>query len=284
MEKTSFCFLISFLVIGLPPQRSDWPTLAETIATLGTDTTGLPADLLRQRIVNIATANESGVLAVAYYLLNDSAAKPPLYVAVREPQQPWRQAGLTSTKSPQGGFGGPTRITVRPDLLLIDCHLNPSAGTLVVVERRRLTLIGELYGWLTTVLPTGLIVYTKSMMHWAPAHPAELHTFDPRTRRDARLYPTNYHSPARRAFVERLRPLFKMAEARDPGLPYGFDPEWYDVSNSQLEYVAQTDTLEFQVKFSSDRVPADISPQISETYRVRCRPMKQASRTCVESK
>ena len=46
----------------------------------------------------------------------------------------------------------------------------------------------ELPGWVLRVLPNDVVLYHRNQIHLAPTHSAELWTWDPVTRRDARLY------------------------------------------------------------------------------------------------
>jgi hypothetical protein len=73
--------------------------------------------------------------------------------------------------------------------LFTDTHINPSAGTLVVLTRGR-TKVAELPGWLLGVTGSDVVIYHRNQVHFAPSHRVEIWTFDPVTRRDARLYPS----------------------------------------------------------------------------------------------
>jgi hypothetical protein len=96
--------------------------------------------------------------------------------------------------------------------LLIDTHVNPSAGTIVVLSPD-LAPVTTLPGWVLRVLPTGTVLYHRSAVHFAPAHPVELRTWDAATRRDVRLYGTANGDPVRERLDARLADTVVVADA-----------------------------------------------------------------------
>lgn len=244
------------------PMQSRSPTLSELVAKLGTDSAGLPPDLVGMHITSSATLAHDGELAFAGYkddgthLLN-----PPLYVGLRQRGQSWRVAAITEPGR-RGHFGSAMKISAAGSLLIVDMHLTPSAGEMIVL-RRDLTYVTRLYGWFLTSLPAGLVVFHRSMIHFAPAHPGELATFDPRTGVEAQLYPTDRASPLRKSFIEQIR------------------SGSFDVSFGQLQYDAKTDTLTFPVDFRG-RHPTEIAPPQQLRLTVTCSPMRSRSRVCTE--
>jgi hypothetical protein len=98
-------------------------------------------------------------------------------------------------------------LTVSSAYILIDTHLNPSRGTLLVLSRA-LQRVAVLDGWSLLVLPGDAVVYHKSMVHFAPTHPAELRLFHPANQRDVPIYPTLPYAEVRRQYVERVREIY----------------------------------------------------------------------------
>jgi len=72
--------------------------------------------------------------------------------------------------------------------VLVDTHVNPSAGRLYVLSHNAERVVTELPGWVLRVLPNDVVLYHRNQVHFAPTHSAELWTWDPATRRDAQLY------------------------------------------------------------------------------------------------
>jgi hypothetical protein len=271
------------------------PTLGQTISDLGTDAAGLPDALLTQPITSFATLAGDGEFAVAYYDDDGSGRlPPPLHVAFRPRGGAWRMRDIAAPTDQD--FGSVVEIVALPSHICIHTHLTPSAGRLVVLNRD-LTVDTVLDGWIFKTLPDDLIVFERNMVHFAPAHPEALGVYDPRTHRATTLYPTaggpatglvdinpalHNDSPARRAFVDLLTPLMKTAASREAS-PYGWDPQWFDVTLSaeSASYSASTDTLEFHAIFDMGRLPPDLQPA-KKTVLVTCRPMRQPARTCAE--
>jgi hypothetical protein len=72
--------------------------------------------------------------------------------------------------------------------VLVDTHVNPSAGRLYVLSHNAERVVTELPGWVLRVLPNDVVLYHRNQVHFAPTHSAELWTWDPATRRHAQLY------------------------------------------------------------------------------------------------
>ena len=131
--------------------------------------------------------------------------------------------------------------------------MTPSAGTTVVLRIADLSEAGRFAGWpVLTVLPD-LLVFTRSMVHFAPAHAEALALFDVATGIETSLYPPRPSSP------DQTRP---------------------DVHYSSFAYEAATDRLTFAVSMSSrqDTVALPVTPRLT----VFCSPLKQPTRQCVE--
>ena len=63
------------------------------------------------------------------------------------------------------------RVTGRN--ILIDTHINPSAGRLIVLSRDR-TPVTELPGWPLAVAADDVVVYHRNSTHFAPTHSVEV--------------------------------------------------------------------------------------------------------------
>lgn len=148
------------------------------------------------------------------------------------------------------------------------------------------------------MLPNDLIVYERSMIHFAPGSPGQLAIFDAPTGVRAQLYssvyadmgnPGDQGSPHRARFIARLRVVMEKwnHSGNTPTRfgfenPYGFDPEWFDASYDKYAYDATSDTLRFTAALAFDRHPDAIAPPLRDVYTVTCRPMRSATRRCVE--
>ncbi len=266
--------------------QPDHTTLGDAVRQMGTTTAGLPMPSLARHITSYATFQETDEFGIAYYEdAGDQRLHEPLYVAYKAQGQPWIERVAETLDGKRGPFGAANGMRKAWSYLLVDCHLNPSAGELLVFTRQ-LDFIAELKGfsngfWRIS-LPDGLVLFVRNMVHFAPAHAEELAVYDAAGGRETQLYPTNEMTPSRRAFIERLRPIYRRWEDAQPGYIYGYDPTWFDVRYEAPSYLAETDTLRFTVIFSADRHPVSIAPPQRMELTVVCRPMTSAARQCQE--
>jgi hypothetical protein len=292
--RATLTLLLAAAVVSGVPSAARPQTLRDLIAALGTDTRGLTVGVLDQEVSDSATLAEAGEYGVAYRPQSRPGTSAPLCLAFRPRGGQWLQRSLASTGP--AGFGSLLRMSALSSRILIETHLGPSAGTVVVV-RRDLTPAAELFGFFPKELPGGLIVFSRSMVHFAPAHPEALGVYDPRADRIERLYPSDgtddlggtagpaNGSPLRQKFVAALGPTFAEAARRERNA-YGWNPDWFDVTieMDSLSLATATDTLSFAATFSIERpLPAGLEPPPVTQVHVECRPMSQPTRRCVES-
>jgi hypothetical protein len=105
----------------------------------------------------------------------------------------------------------------------LDTHSSPSAGIILVLTRE-LRPVTALWGWSLRLLPNDVLVYHRSMVHFAPTHSAELWTYDPRSNRDALLYPQKPFSDVRTRYIARVKAEFdRLGE------------DWFRVNNHHMD-------------------------------------------------
>jgi hypothetical protein len=277
--------LIAIAIVSMSTLHAQpsWPTLAEIVEKLGTSPAGLPRELLAKRITSYATMAQDGEFGVAGWEFHSTGRlTPPLYVALRERGREWRSVELFEPTANET-FGTVLRMSSTGGRVIIDTSLTPSAGAMIVL-RKDLTYLTRLSGWSLMSVPEGPVVFHRSMVHFAQAHPGELATYDPRTGTESRLYPTDTASPLRQEFIERLRPIYEQWEKREPGYVYGFNPKMFDVSFSDLRYEENTDMLTVPTVFTAGRHPPELGPPQVLKIVVRCAPMRSRSRTCTEAR
>jgi hypothetical protein len=107
--------------------------------------------------------------------------------------------------------------------VVVDTHVNPSAGHIVVLTRD-LAPVTTLSGWTLRLLPDGTILYHRSSVHFAPTHWAEVWTWNPVTRRDARLYPNTPWDSIRRTYVDTVRAIYRRVGA-----------DWFRANNHHMD-------------------------------------------------
>jgi hypothetical protein len=164
---------------------NDAPTLGVVLERIGAPLDGLTEAQRGSRITSYQTAATNGEFAIAYWVANRAGTlEPPLSVALHERGRPWRVASLDTLATEDRG--SITRLDLTETDLYVGVQLSPSALRTQVL-RRALTRVGSFYGWWVAGIPNGPTIFVRSMVHFAPAHPEELATFDPATRREAQL-------------------------------------------------------------------------------------------------
>jgi hypothetical protein len=112
------------------------------------------------------------------------------------------------------------------DYILISFHLNPSASTVLVLDRN-LNLTEKVYGFWINRIGKNRIVMVEDMVHWAPVHPGRVETVDLDTGATQELYPPKDDDLRRRFAREHLlhmpsKEICKQLrdDPCDPGLYY----------------------------------------------------------------
>jgi len=162
---------------------------------------------LDRTVTSFVADTARDLFAVAFY----GTSPDSLYVvALDRTTGSWARADFdrASIDVTPGGVGALMGIQHTRRNILVDTHVNPSAGTIVVLSRT-LARVASLPGWVLRVLPTDVVLYQRNTVHFAPTHWAELWTWDPVTRRDARLYPTAPYDSVRRAYVDTVRAIYR---------------------------------------------------------------------------
>jgi hypothetical protein len=260
---------------------------ASSVETLGdvlralhapVESTSLPN--LDRRVTSFVIDTAPGLFAIAFY----GASPDSLYVATLDRttgRAAYAALDRQSSGVPAGSVGALMGVHHSRRNILIDTHVNPSAGTIVVLSRS-LARVTSLPGWVLRVLPTDVVLYHRSSVHFAPTHSAELWTWDPATHRDARLYPNAPYDSVRRAYVDTVRAIYERVgpswfRAND----HHMDPERFDSRLGDAVVVAPSGrTLAFTMMFGGgEGTPAETPhPEVA----VVCRGVGSVRARCVE--
>jgi hypothetical protein len=210
-------FVASFLVAGakgVSPQ-----TLKETLAASKLPAADARLANLEKKITSGAQLDDADQFVIAYYLEDASGElNPPLFIdRYDKKSKEWQSAALpdAQTKGPSVDdvcFGAILDIQSAGGRFLLETHINPSAGCLLVLSPD-LKLEADLDGWLLGQLGGNLLVYRRSEVHFAAVHPAEIALYDLRSKRDAVIFPPKTPTPIREARTIQLREFFKSNEA-----------------------------------------------------------------------
>jgi hypothetical protein len=219
---------------GLAWAQGEGKTLREVLAA---EQVPLDADKLRnldKRITSGAELRDASQFVIAYYL-HDATERlnPPMFIDVYDRRtRQWNSGSIESAVAKWRGLevgclGSVMEVRAFSNSLLLDTHLSPSAGCVLILSRD-LKLRASLCGWVVGQLGENEIVYELSQVHFAPVHPAEIALYDLRTRRDVTLFPRKPDSAIRRARIAQLAEFYKAnkewcKENDDPCDPENFD-------------------------------------------------------------
>lgn len=279
--KVSACLLLAG-----GPALCAAETLAEVLTRQGVSVIpGGPSRLNRQITGQDLQDDEVFVIAYDEVAADPSAPLPDrIHVSVRERATgTWRHAEVPRELSLGGSSrraGSISRIHRAADYFYLDTHVNPSAGTLVVLSRT-LEPVAALNGWFATPLRDGTVVYHRSMVHFAPTHPEELWVYDARSREDVRLYPNAPYGAVRQAYIDDVRRIY--ARVGDDWFRinnHHGDPERFDSSIGR-EYAtdANGNSIAFVATFGAD---GGDSPAATPKLEVLVACLDVAARRCSE--
>jgi hypothetical protein len=216
-------FCAWLLLVLAPPSAGAQQTLGQLLQQNGVSLQPRDSARASRLITNYAVgANESHV-AVAYYVRVAADTLPDsLQVSlIHKASGVWRHASVARRRG-ERWMGSAMRVTLSPSHVFIDTHVNPSAGTLLVLSLE-LEPRTTLNGWSELLLPGGALLYQRSMVHFAPTHPAMLRLYDPATARDTAVYPLQPYDEVRRTFIQRVREIYaRLGE------------EWFRLNNHHM--------------------------------------------------
>jgi hypothetical protein len=208
---------------------------------------------LEQKITSGGELDDANQFAIAYYLDDGTGMlNPPLYIDRYNRQSATWQSGRLgeatagSAKMDSDCFGSVLDITTIGERLLLETHINPSAGCILIVSKN-LELETELNGWVLGHFDDGTIIYERSQVHFATVHPAEVAVYDEKTKRDFNLFPPKQDSPMRARLASELREFFSTHQGYCQKADDPCDPETFD---SELGEKIALDAQEHAVAFA----------------------------------
>jgi len=174
-------------------------TLRQAVLAGNAPIEGLDPAELDRPITSYAVRDDPGLFVIAYYSDNGGPIRVRLF---DKASRRWRSRDL------RHDTGSITGIHISQNYILLDTHVNPSAGHLLVLTKS-LELREALSGWFLAIFEDETVVFHNSLVHFAPTHSAEVSVYDPRTRRQRKIYPLRPYQAVRRAHIERLRAAWK---------------------------------------------------------------------------
>lgn len=217
----------------------------------------LPADAekirnLDKRITSGSELRYASRFLIAYYVYDPSERlNPPMFLDLYDRRtRQWTSRSIESATANWNGIdvdclGSVLGIKAFSDFVLLDTHLSPSAGCVLILSSD-LKLRGSLCGWVLGKFGENEVIYERSQVHFAAVHPAEVAIYDLRGKRDETIFPPKTPTAIRQARIEQLREFYKTHEkwCRENNDPC--DPEQFD---SELEDRVATDDREKSLAF-----------------------------------
>lgn len=194
-----------------PPPKD--PTLTQVLGAGGLKPPTETVQDLDHAITSYATLKDRDVYLIAYYWDSPSGRlEDPLRVLSFNPQTAeWRSVQLTLGSEQIGHsecVGSVLHAYVLPTAFLLDTHINPSAGCLLILERN-LAFRNALYGWYLGAVGDTQIVFQRSEVHFAAVHPTELALYDLKTNREISLFPLKPFQHIRTELTAKLEYFYR---------------------------------------------------------------------------
>lgn len=227
-----FLLILSVLSLGVDTASSE--SLREALAAKNLPIAVAKLANLDKNITSGAELDDASQFVIAYYVDDGTGAlNPPLFLERYDKKHDaWKSAALSDSSARADAvdtpcFGSVLSIEAAGNRLLLDTHINPSAGCTLILSHD-MKLEASFYGWLVGRLGTDALICHRSQVHFAPVHPAEIALYDLRTKRDVTLFPPKPDTPIRRARTLQLHDFYKGNEGwcnknNDP-----CDPEYFD--------------------------------------------------------
>jgi len=209
-------YFLAIIAVCLPlaraGQQSGSQTLAQVLATAGLKASPEAVSDLDQRITSYDVLDDPSVFAIAYHweLPSGMLEDPLRIVSLDRRSGKWKSKQLflgSDEIAHSECMGAVVEMQALPDAFLIDTHINPSAGCLLVLSRD-FEFRAALYGWYMAAFGDGSIVFQRSEVHFAAVHPAELAVYNPRTKKEITLFPRRPFQTIRAEYVEKLRAFY----------------------------------------------------------------------------
>jgi len=215
---------------------------------------------LNARITSYAILNDDREFLIAYYLLEqDNALHAPLYLTrFQKKARRWQHKSLTGVKL---GFFEESQQKSQVDCLgsvlsiqrdharyYLNLDLTPSAGCLLVLSQD-LNVWQTLAGWPQVFFPSGLLVLSGDMVHFACVHPERLFLYDPVGRKIEQIYPQQ-NDRLRDGFSSRLEKIINLQRCATNNC--ACDPKEFTSVVSSVVVNDQTQALAFRADFEPE--------------------------------
>jgi hypothetical protein len=216
---------------------------------------------LDRPITSYAVLDDRDAYLIAYYWnLPSGMLEDPLRVlSFNRHTEEWKSAQLILGSDQIGHsecVGSVLGVHAVPSAFLLDTHINPSAGCLVILDRN-LAFKNALYGLYVAALDTQ-IIFQRSEVHFAAVHPAELGLYDVTTNHETSLFPRKPFQRIRADYAAKLQEFYRAHEewCREHDDPCDAQNVDSDVSH-EIAVNAGEHALAFLVSYRGMRNPEE---------------------------
>lgn len=242
-------------------------TLRQTIVAKGVDLTGLNSPNLDKVVTDGEVLDEADLFLTAYYLSDGSGTlNGPIYIEMLDKtKHTWthKQVDASSVKPHAGSISDITRTKNGIYLFL---HCNPSAGTSILLSPS-LEFRGLVAGRVLGDYTDGTVVYANNTVHFAPTRPAEVSLYDPKSKRDRKIYPTKPYQAIRLGHIAKVKAAYdKLGEQWFKEHNHHGDPERFSNYIGAAATNDTTDSLVFVTTFEDAETPPRTT-QVVYVYR-----------------
>ena len=149
---------------------------------------------LDRRLTSYALGTSVDTFVAGYYYEDELEGQRlgPLHVSLfdRSRRQWVTRHNVTASVAGLGqvAAGSVLGVTVHPQLVVLETHVNPSASFLFVLDRS-LRILTSLEGYRPRLTNDGSLWYFGNMVHFAPMHQETLRFFDAGRRADVEVFP-----------------------------------------------------------------------------------------------
>jgi hypothetical protein len=260
---------LAALIVAAPAIGAQVPgrPVAEILKELGLDSAGLPAGIAKGRALD-ASNGKNGDRAILVMRFARTDDVPRTVLAQRVKGQPW------TSRAVDAELGSPGQIEAFGDGWAVATHLNPSAGQVLVVDGT-LAPLAVIQGYAPRAIAPGLLIVSRNLMHFAPAHDEALLLYRRGATAPVALYPAaadgeDLSEPAEPGPKTPVQRTFVAATEAT-----AFD---LTIDDESMRYDAAADALTFAATFRKDAP----NPAV-QRVTVKCTPLKTGAPVCAET-
>ncbi len=232
----------------------------QTLATLLTTNLDLPTETLPPKILKhqVVKEIENGQTISVYEMLDNECTLWLVYYLFDErPESLYllkydKNLQTWSYQAINGYLGQFMDIRATKNFYLIRAHINPSAGSTVIVPQD-MASYHILTGFIGEVYDDNLIIYHPNQIHFAPTHPNEIGIYNPFTQEIKTILPRKPNPRLWSEYVNKMGEVYEQLIADEWCVRnnHHCKPEWFTRYFGNITVNSTSDSLIFIAHFDS---------------------------------